>query len=121
MVKNNIKTTRFTLVKNQTDFLEHLQKFNYQAILKTNQMGYDGKGQFRIKDQTHIPDINFHKEDYILEEFVPFAKEISVILVEQHLELALRVCSYTYVLDRGKVALRDLLKMCVKILNCLGF
>ena len=80
MVKNNIKTTRFTLVKNQTDFLEHLQKFNYQAILKTNQMGYDCKGQFRIKDQTHIPDINFHKEDYILEEFVPFAKEISVII-----------------------------------------
>ena len=42
----------------------------------------------------------------IAERLEILAKEISVILVEQHLELALRVCSYTYVLDRGKVALK---------------
>ena len=33
------------------------------------------------------------------------SKEISVVLVEQHVELALEVCEYAYVLDRGKVAL----------------
>ena len=42
----------------------------------------------------------------IAERLELLAKEISVILVEQHLELALRVCSFTYVLDRGKVALK---------------
>jgi len=42
----------------------------------------------------------------IAERLERLAKEISVILVEQHLELALRVCDYTYVLDRGKVALK---------------
>jgi branched-chain amino acid transport system ATP-binding protein len=42
----------------------------------------------------------------IAERLEILAKEISVILVEQHLELAIRVCSYTYVLDRGKVALK---------------
>ena len=42
----------------------------------------------------------------IAERLEILAKEISVILVEQHLELALRVCSFTYVLDRGKVALK---------------
>ena len=33
------------------------------------------------------------------------SKEISVVLVEQHVELALEVCDYAYVLDRGQVAL----------------
>lgn len=33
------------------------------------------------------------------------SKEISVVLVEQHVELALEVCNYAYVLDRGQVAL----------------
>jgi len=32
-------------------------------------------------------------------------KEMSVILVEQHIELALDVASYAYVMDRGQVAL----------------
>ena len=34
------------------------------------------------------------------------AKEIAVIIVEQHLDLALRVADYAYVLDRGRVALQ---------------
>jgi len=33
------------------------------------------------------------------------ARRISVVLVEQHLELALRIARYAYVLDRGRVAL----------------
>jgi branched-chain amino acid transport system ATP-binding protein len=41
----------------------------------------------------------------ITERLIDLAKEISVIVVEQHLELALRVASHAYVLDRGRVAL----------------
>ena len=41
----------------------------------------------------------------ITERLIDLAKEISVIVVEQHLELALRVASQAYVLDRGRVAL----------------
>jgi branched-chain amino acid transport system ATP-binding protein len=33
------------------------------------------------------------------------AKDIAVVIVEQHLDLALRVASRAYVLDRGRVAL----------------
>jgi branched-chain amino acid transport system ATP-binding protein len=39
------------------------------------------------------------------DRFAELVKEISVVLVEQHLDLALRVASYAYVLDRGCVAL----------------
>ncbi len=41
----------------------------------------------------------------ITERLVLLAKEIAVVIVEQHLALALQVASRAYVLDRGRVAL----------------
>jgi branched-chain amino acid transport system ATP-binding protein len=44
--------------------------------------------------------------DEITERLIALAKEIAVVIVEQHLDLALRVADYAYVLDRGRVALQ---------------
>ena len=41
----------------------------------------------------------------ITERLIDLAKEIALVIVEQHLDLALRVASRAYVLDRGRVAL----------------
>ncbi|MDK4742976.1 ABC transporter ATP-binding protein [Rhizobium sp. CNPSo 3464] len=41
----------------------------------------------------------------ITERLIDLAKDIAVVVVEQHLDLALRVASQAYVLDRGGVAL----------------
>jgi branched-chain amino acid transport system ATP-binding protein len=41
----------------------------------------------------------------ITERLVALAKEIAIVIVEQHLDLALQVASHAYVLDRGRVAL----------------
>ncbi|RJF69482.1 ABC transporter ATP-binding protein [Rhodopseudomonas palustris] len=41
----------------------------------------------------------------ITDRLVALAKDIAVIIVEQHLDLALRVADRAYVLDRGRVAL----------------
>jgi len=41
----------------------------------------------------------------IAERLRQLVRELSVVLVEQHLELALSVAAYAYVLDRGRVAL----------------
>jgi branched-chain amino acid transport system ATP-binding protein len=41
----------------------------------------------------------------ITERLIALANDIAVIIVEQHLDLALRVASRAYVLDRGRVAL----------------
>ncbi len=41
----------------------------------------------------------------ITDRLVALAQEIAVIIVEQHLDLALRVADRAYVLDRGRVAL----------------
>ena len=43
----------------------------------------------------------------ITERLIQLAKDIAVVIVEQHLHLALRVASRAYVLDRGRVALTE--------------
>ena len=42
----------------------------------------------------------------ITERLMEFAREIAIVIVEQHLELALHVADYAYVLDRGRIALQ---------------
>jgi 5-(carboxyamino)imidazole ribonucleotide synthase len=51
------------------------------GILKTTTMGYDGKGQYPIKniEEIDLLKIDF-KRDYILEKLVKLKKEISVII-----------------------------------------
>jgi urea transport system ATP-binding protein len=41
----------------------------------------------------------------IAEQLAELAKSISLIVVEQHVELALRIAQYAYVMDRGSIAL----------------
>jgi|TARA_Y100000389_G_scaffold200930_1_gene242452 5-(carboxyamino)imidazole ribonucleotide synthase len=77
--KLNIRTTRYVHIGNKKD-LEPLEDF-LPGILKTTTMGYDGKGQYPIKNLEQISslDIDFTKE-YILEKLVKLKKEISVII-----------------------------------------
>jgi 5-(carboxyamino)imidazole ribonucleotide synthase len=65
--------------------LDHLQQgiaeIGLPAVLKTASFGYDGKGQAKIETVEEIEaawDIIGHQES-ILEAFVPFAHEISVV------------------------------------------
>ena len=77
--KLNIRTTRYVHIKNKEDLLP-LGDF-LPGILKTTTMGYDGKGQFPIKNMDVINSLNidFNRE-YILEKLVKLKKEISVII-----------------------------------------
>ena len=77
--KLNIRTTRYVHIKNKEDLLP-LDDF-LPGIIKTTTMGYDGKGQYPIKniDTINTLDIDFNNE-YILEKLVKLKKEISVII-----------------------------------------
>ena len=77
--KLNIRTTRYVSVEKKSD-LDSLDDF-LPGILKTTTMGYDGKGQYPIKNLNEINNlkIDFSKE-YILEKLVKLKKEISVII-----------------------------------------
>lgn len=61
---------------------EALEQFGSQGILKTRRFGYDGKGQVRVRkgdDLTSLQE-DLARQAWILEGFVDFACEISVIL-----------------------------------------
>ena len=77
--KLNIRTTQYESVKKKSD-LDTLEDL-LPGILKTTTMGYDGKGQYPIKEISDIEkiDIDFSKE-YILEKLIKLKKEISVII-----------------------------------------
>ena len=77
--KLNLRTTRYVYIENKKD-LEPLADF-LPGILKTTTMGYDGKGQYPIKNIEQISSlkIDFSKK-YILEKLVKLKKEISVII-----------------------------------------
>ena len=77
--KLNIRTTRYVHVEDKKDLLP-LKDF-LPGILKTTTMGYDGKGQYPIKnlDEIEALNIDFNNE-YILEKLVKLKKEISVIV-----------------------------------------
>ena len=76
--KNNIRTTRYSLIKDEDDI-----KINdglIPGLLKTCTLGYDGKGQFKIDKKENISsEIDFTNE-YILEKFIKLKKEVSVII-----------------------------------------
>ncbi len=77
--KLNIRTTKYVHIENKEDLLP-LEDF-LPGILKTTTMGYDGKGQYPIKDLEDIEKLNVDFEkDYILEKLVKLKKEISIII-----------------------------------------
>ena len=76
--KIDIRTTQYTLIKNKDEI-----KFNENlipGILKTCNLGYDGKGQFKISSTKDIDEnIDFNNE-YILEKIINLKQEISIII-----------------------------------------
>tara|TARA_B100000579_G_scaffold413036_1_gene405279 strand:- start:578 stop:1624 length:1047 start_codon:yes stop_codon:yes gene_type:complete len=77
--KLNIRTTRYVSVEKKSD-IETLQDF-LPGILKTTTMGYDGKGQYPIKEVEDLKSLNIDfSKGYILEKLVKLKKEISVIV-----------------------------------------
>ena len=77
--KLNIRTTKYVSVEKKTD-IEALGDF-LPGILKTTTLGYDGKGQYRIKSKQDLNSLNIDfSKGYILEKLVKLKKEISVII-----------------------------------------
>ncbi len=75
--KNNIRTTKYVLIKDIDDI--KINENLIPGLLKTCTFGYDGKGQLKINKTSDANNIDFSKE-YILEKIVNLKKEISVIL-----------------------------------------
>jgi 5-(carboxyamino)imidazole ribonucleotide synthase len=81
--KLGIPTTEFLPVSKPSEFDAVVKKLGLPAVLKTSRMGYDGKGQWILrtaedvaKAKSELPNLQL-----ILERFVPFTRELSVLAV----------------------------------------
>lgn len=80
---NGIATAPFAVVNSLDDLQRGLAAFSDQGVLKTRRLGYDGKGQ-RVLRNASTEDVErayneLSDAPLILEGFVPFVREISVI------------------------------------------
>ncbi len=76
-----LTTAPFATVSTEAELAQALATIGMPAILKTRRLGYDGKGQARINDRHDAPAAlaAMNGADAILEGFVDFDREISVI------------------------------------------
>jgi 5-(carboxyamino)imidazole ribonucleotide synthase len=76
-----VKTAKFAEISSLEDLQKNLKKFG-KGILKTATMGYDGKGQFVLKNAAEAQKswMKAKGQKLILEKFCPFDCEISVMV-----------------------------------------
>jgi len=74
-----IPVAPFALIRSKEDLDRAI---NYPSVLKTTTGGYDGKGQVVLKSVEQLAEAYdlVEKQECILESWVPFVKEISVIV-----------------------------------------
>ncbi|WP_115710372.1 5-(carboxyamino)imidazole ribonucleotide synthase [Legionella sainthelensi] len=79
----NIKTALFTAIETQDELQDAFISWNNSAILKTRRLGYDGKGQYVLHELSDLATAwgLMSSSDLILEQFVPFEEELSLIAV----------------------------------------
>jgi len=78
-----ISTTEFLPVSKPSEFEAAVKQLGLPAVLKTSRMGYDGKGQWILRSEEDVARAKSElpKVQLILERFVPFTRELSVLAV----------------------------------------
>lgn len=73
---------KFCNVKSKEDLIHKIEIFGLPMMLKTCSGGYDGKGNFVIREKSEAEmayDL-FFNHDIMLEEYIDFTKELSIIV-----------------------------------------
>src|SRR5437879_50381 len=81
--KLGIATTEFAAVSNPGELDAAVKSLGLPAVLKTSRMGYDGKGQWILRTAQDVANAKSElpPANLILERFVPFTRELSVLAV----------------------------------------
>jgi 5-(carboxyamino)imidazole ribonucleotide synthase len=81
-----IRTAAFAAVDDPAALAPAIEKIGRPAILKTRRFGYDGKGHATIKNGTDAAAAwrEIGGQPCILEAFVPFEREVSVVAARAH-------------------------------------
>lgn len=78
-----IPTPEFADIQSQADLDAAVEQIRLPAVLKTRTLGYDGKGQKLLRQPADVTDAfaELGKVPCILEAFVPFTGEVSLVAV----------------------------------------
>jgi 5-(carboxyamino)imidazole ribonucleotide synthase len=79
---NGLDTPAFAEVVDRESLLKGIFDIGYPCVFKTRTLGYDGHGQVVIKEPADIKNVEpYFGTPAILEEFVPFDYEASIVMV----------------------------------------
>lgn len=80
--KAGLPVATYRLVQNEEQLTEAITELSYPSVLKTTTGGYDGKGQVVLRSEADVDKARelAHAAECILEKWVPFEKEVSVIV-----------------------------------------
>jgi 5-(carboxyamino)imidazole ribonucleotide synthase len=82
-----LDTPAFAAVSTRSELDAAVARIGVPSILKTRRLGYDGKGQFRLRSATDVDaawaalGAQATPHGLVLEAFVPFTRELSVLAV----------------------------------------
>jgi len=81
LLENNIPVPEFIKIERIEDVKEGLKNFGFPALLKARRDAYDGRGNFKIDSEDKIQKAfdYFQGQNLLLEKFIPFKMEVSVI------------------------------------------
>lgn len=84
--KLGLDTPAFVVVDSREDLERGVREVGYPAVLKTRRLGYDGKGQYRLRGSADLDPAwqALAGAPSILEAWFPFEREVSVIAVRGH-------------------------------------
>lgn len=79
--ENNIPVSDFIEINSFKDLNQNVSNFGFPVLLKARRDAYDGRGNFKINSSDRINDVSkyFKDKSLILEKFVDFKMEVSVI------------------------------------------
>jgi 5-(carboxyamino)imidazole ribonucleotide synthase len=83
LTKTGIPVTPFRRIASPADVQAAVEAGHFPAVLKTAAWGYDGKGQVKVGSAAGLPEawVRIEKREAILEQFVDFQSELSVVAV----------------------------------------
>jgi len=81
LLENNIPIPEFIKIETISDVKDGLKNFGFPAFLKARRDAYDGRGNFKINSEDKIQKAfdYFQGQNLLLEKFIPFKMEVSVI------------------------------------------
>lgn len=81
LLENDIPVPEFIKIEKIDDIKEGLKSFGFPVLLKARRDAYDGRGNFKINSEDEIQKAfdYFQGQDLLLEKFIPFKMEVSVI------------------------------------------